>query len=207
MAQRKMTTHIVTSRAQRNTLASPLRLEIIGFFEHGGQLTVRDVAEKLKRPIASMYFHIHKLVKAGLLVEVSTRGNGRSAEIVYGAIADRIAIQLNPRSPTSVNAAVTAVRSALRQVSREFEAAVCSSALKDSLKEDDVAVRRQRVWLTAEDAVEARKRLDAIERFLMRKSCLAMGDEYTWTSLLIPVASTRRSATCNKKGSKKSING
>lgn len=199
----KSTTHVVAGKLQREALGSPLRIEIIGFFEYGGMLSVRDIAERLGRPVASMYFHVHKLVRAGLLVEGPKRGTGPAAEVLYRAVADRIALQVNPRSPASVDAVVRSVRALLRQAGREFESACRSSSHWAAESGQDAAGRRQRAWLTAEDAAEARRRLDGVERFLASRSRKSGGSEHTWTSLLIPVATSRRSVGKKKNGEKK----
>jgi DNA-binding transcriptional ArsR family regulator len=164
---RQPTTHLVTGKHQRRALASPLRLEIIGYFEHGRELSVMEVAERLGRPAASLYFHVHKLVRAGLLVEGKIRGRGPSAEVVYRAVADRIALPVNDDAPGGRRAIVTMVRALLRQVGREFEAACRSPYLLATIPPQGIG-RRHRAWLTATDAAEARRRLEAIERFLIR---------------------------------------
>lgn len=194
MCPRPTTTHLVSGRIQSAALASPLRMEIIGFFENRRELSVRDVAERLGRPVSSMYFHVKKLVQAGLLIQGSTRGTGSGAEVLYRAVADRIALQVNPRSASSVHATVLAMRALLRQVGREFETACRSPSHFAGQCEGDAIGRRQRVWLTRQDAEQVRERLDAVERFLITRNGKPGGVEYTWTSLLIPVAKPRRRA-------------
>ena len=192
MAQHRPTTHVASNEIQRKALASPLRLEIVSFFEHGRELSVRDVANRLGRPVASLYFHVHKLVRSGLLVESATRGSGPAAEVLYRAIAERIALPVHSSSPAAMDAVVKAIRALLRQVSREFET-VCRTPDLIARQGGAQAVgRRQRVWLTNEDAAEVRKRLDAVERFLMQRSGAPGGTEYTWTSMFLPVIRRRQ---------------
>ena len=169
-------------------------MEIIGLFEYGRALSVRDMADRLGRPVASMYFHVHKLVGAGLLVEENMRGTGPAAEVLYRTVADRIALLVNPRSPASVDAVVKSVRALLRQVGREFENACRTASHFATMPGQDAAARRQRVWLTQEDAAKARRLLDGVERFLACRSRQSGGTEHTWTSLLLPVAGPRRPA-------------
>ncbi len=199
----RSTTHVVRGQRQRAALASPLRMEIIGLFEYGRALSVRDMADRLGRPVASLYFHVHKLVGAGLLVEGDQRGSGPAAEVLYRAVADRIALLVNPRSPDSVDAVVKSVRALLRQVGREFENACRSASHHATMPAQDAAARRQRVWLTPQDAAEARRMLDSVERFLVRKSRKSGGTEHTWTSLLLPVAAPRRPGGRNSHAEKK----
>ncbi|MCG3130563.1 MAG: hypothetical protein FLDDKLPJ_01328 [Phycisphaerae bacterium] len=201
MAGRRTTsTHVVTDRAQREALASPLRLEIIGHFEHGRELSVGDVARRMGRPAASMYFHVHKLVGAGLLVEGAARGRGPATEALYRAVADRIALQLNPGSAASVEAASRTVRALLRQAGREFERACRSGTLPERMFPQATTGRRQRVRLSGVDAAEARRRLDAVERFLIRRNRKSGGIEHTWTSLFIPVGDAPGRGRHRRKG-------
>jgi len=193
MAPYRPTTHVVSSPIQREALASPLRLEIVSFFEHGRELSVRDVAARLDRPIASLYFHVHKLVRSGLLVESSSRGRGPAQEMLYRAVADRIALPVDPRSTDAFNAAVKSVRALLRLVGREFESACRTPGVLSGQDGLQASGRRQRAWLNDKDADEVRKRLDALERFIIRRSRKSGGAEYTWTSMFLPAVRPRRS--------------
>ena len=196
---RRPTTHMVKDRTQLRALASPLRLEIVGLFESGHELSVSEIAARLGRPVASMYFHVRKLERVRLLVESGSRGQGRAAEAVYRTIADRIAVPLDPRRPVSVATAVKTLRSILRQAGREFEALAHTGAVSHGL----VVGRRQRVWLSEADAAEARRRLDAFEAFLVSASKQSAGSEHVWTSLLVPLIKTQSAAVPGRSGAER----
>jgi len=172
-------------------LTSPLRLEIMGWFGQGQQLSVRELAQCLDRPAASLYFHLQKLVEVGLLRVVSRRPTSSREAAVYAAVAERIAIAVDPGSKSSAHAAVRTVSALLRQADREFKAALEGGGFEECGRGEMQGGRRQRAWLSEAAFAEVSRRLDSIESYMTRQSRKKEGLEYAWTSLLVPLAKRR----------------
>ena len=73
----------ITDLAQFKALTSPARGEILDIVSLMGSLSIADMAEYLGKPIDSLYYHVRKLVKVGLLVEKVKRKSKRQMEAVY----------------------------------------------------------------------------------------------------------------------------
>ncbi len=183
-------THIATPE-QRAVLTSPLRLEIMGWFGQGQQLSVRELAHCLDRPAASLYFHLRKLVDVELLRVVSRRPTSSRQAAVYSAVAERIAITVDPESKSSAHAAVRTVSALLRQADREFKAALEGGDFEGCGPGETQGGRRQRAWLSEAAVAEVSRRLQSVESYMTRQSRKKEGREYAWTSLLVPLAKRR----------------
>ncbi len=69
---------LVTGAATIGALASPARQEIVDTVEAlGGAATIAEVAEQLGRPADGLYYHVRRLVRAGLLVADGGTGVAR----------------------------------------------------------------------------------------------------------------------------------
>lgn len=182
-------THRVSKRKELEVLASPARLELLGLFEAKRELSVQEMAAELGKPVASLYFHVHKLVDAGLLVERGQRGDGRRAQTTYAAIAERVELPLHPASRASREAAAKTVRAILRQAEREFAAAVEGGHFAtDPPASEHGAACRQRAWLTPEEFARVGTMLSRIEAYLSRRGAKREGVPVSWTTILVPLA-------------------
>ena len=184
MKNETLTTHLVTRRDQLDALISPVRLEIVDCFEAGEALSVRQVAELMGRPPASLHFHVKKLADVGLLRESGTRGQGPRTEKLYRLIAPRIAVAMRPRSRASVEAAVRGASTILRLAAREFASAAESGHWGTASM---VCGGRRRLWLSDTALRELARRMESLDRYLATQSKKREGRQYSWTSLLVPL--------------------
>ena len=68
---------------QIRALATPARQEIIDVLLSSGPGSATEIAAALGRPADSLYYHIGKLKRVGLLLEGGKRRRGRREEVVY----------------------------------------------------------------------------------------------------------------------------
>ena len=66
----------VTHLDQIETLSSPARQGILSSVETYGPCSISEIADNLGRPADSLYYHIRKMTRVGLLVD---RGSRRAA--------------------------------------------------------------------------------------------------------------------------------
>ncbi len=178
-------TTLFTDEATLRALSSPLRMEILQAFSPEGRLTVAELAERLSRPRGSLYYHVRKLTKIGVLVEVEQRPVGRKYESVYEIVSDRIAIGSDPSSGQGNKALAKLVASMLRQTGREFEVALQQNLFEG--REGAQMGRRQRAWLTDRDLEKIEDLLDRVEEICMKASERKEGRLYSVTSLVVPL--------------------
>ena len=75
--QEKQPYHATIS--QMRVLASPLRIEIVGVFQSYGSLAIRELAEKMSRPMDGLYHHVRQLLKVGIFCALPKDGAWASA--------------------------------------------------------------------------------------------------------------------------------
>ncbi len=170
-----------------SVLVSPMRLEIVEAFKDNRPRSARELAQELDRPVSSLYFHIHRLLRAGVIVECGRRPGVKKPEVLYRPTARRIGLATDPSSPASVETAVGAVRAILRRCEREFKAAVRSGAASDPSGRPRTAGRRMKSRLTDADLASFLRRLETLERWLVRRDNRAAGRPVVWTSFVVPV--------------------
>ena len=134
---------------QIRVLASPVRQEIVDTLSVSGACTVATLAHELGVPADSLYYHLRKLTRSGLVVEDTSRNEARY-RLPSGPVAFRYILS----DPENVEAVGDAIASMLRMTSRDFR-----SALQDenAVVEGDgrtLWASRLRAWLSDEDVTE-----------------------------------------------------
>lgn len=160
-------------------------MEILQAFTGTPRLTVRDLAEKLGKPRGSLYYHVRKLAQIGVLVEVERFLVGRRYESVYEVLAERITVGSDASTPAQRDATVKFVWSTLRQVGREFEAAMDAGLIGG---EDGQEVgRRQLAWLSDADRTRVQDLFARIEKICRNADASKQRTPYSITCLAVPL--------------------
>lgn len=166
MSQRKIKTHIAEDPAQRKALTSPLRLEIIGLFTTREALSVAEMAERMGRPTASLYYHVRLLESVGLLKRTGGKPGARREEALYRPIAERFAIPADPESGEGVSDVTKTVATAFRMAERDFEAAIASDSLRREGPLRNAYVTRVHCRVSKDELRELNRHLRSIENVL-----------------------------------------
>ncbi|HUR26756.1 MAG TPA: helix-turn-helix domain-containing protein, partial [Planctomycetota bacterium] len=103
--------------SQLEALASPLRQEIVDVLDAAGPCSIAELAQRLGRPPDSLYFHLRRLVKTGLVVEVERRRAGRHAFVVVDVAGRPMRIDRAKARPAHMQAVVGGI---LRLAARDF---------------------------------------------------------------------------------------
>jgi len=160
---------LVSDEAQVRALASPVRQALVHRLRRGGPASVRELAEALGRPAAPLYFHVDKLLAAGLLVELERRPTGRRPEAVYGLVAERLRITRDRKDESWWRAVDGLIRSHLRALERRLAAALRSEELPPGGTGHGAARAHfcaSRVRLGTADRRELTRRLEDLAAFL-----------------------------------------
>jgi AcrR family transcriptional regulator len=75
----------LTDASQARAISSSVRLRIL--YEALEPVTVRELAERFEVPRTRLYYHVNRLVKEGLLIQVDERMSGARVERIYRAVA------------------------------------------------------------------------------------------------------------------------
>lgn len=179
---------------QRDALASPLRLEILGHFLPAEPLSVRDLAERMGRSPHSLYYHVHTLRDVGLLAEAGERPGATRPETLYALGVS--AVRLEPDGSARTRETIQRTMAAgFRMAERDLDAAL-SPAATPTAGAGGLALLATRLHFSAtrEEIEEVRDHLSAalaaIQRLAGRPP--ADGAHYSLTLALLPLRGRER---------------
>src|SRR5436190_2021792 len=111
----------LSSPAQVRALESPRRQEIVDALAALGASSVAELADHLGRPADSLYFHVRKLLKVGVIRELELRKSGRHEWAVYALHTRSARVRYDGAPARSIQRVVAgAVRQSLREFNRGF---------------------------------------------------------------------------------------
>jgi DNA-binding transcriptional ArsR family regulator len=76
------------SQTQLASLTSPVRLAIVQRMEIDKEVTARELARRMGRPVTSIYHHLKRLEEVGVLRVLAERKGPRRPEAVYAMVGD-----------------------------------------------------------------------------------------------------------------------
>jgi len=114
----------IRSPAQVRALIAPARQEIVDVLESAGPCSVSALAALVGRPADALYHHLRRLVRAGLVVEVERRKEGRQVFAMYDVCMRplRISFDAPIRRKDIARVFAAAHRMSWREFSRALEA-------------------------------------------------------------------------------------
>ena len=95
MTSRQEDIQLITTSAQLRSIASPRRLQIIRALEQIREGSVKEIAAQVGAKKESVYYHVHALVKSGIIVVHGQRSTNRRDEAVYRLKAK--SVEIHPR--------------------------------------------------------------------------------------------------------------
>lgn len=155
----------VETTAQLRALATPARQEIVDCLSTTGAATVNELAEHLGRPADALYFHIRRLVKVGLVVEVEREKSGRQVTTRYDLSARPLTLKYRKATKKQVTKVISAAN---RAGLRDFEQAYEQLADEQKDGQRDLWAGRAKGWLNKEDIVKVNQLLSQIHDILFQ---------------------------------------
>jgi DNA-binding MarR family transcriptional regulator len=158
--------HVVREPRQVAAMASPVRLRILAGAGAQPPLSVAELSAQVGMAPASLYYHVRKLVAAGLLGERGRRRAGKRWEITYGPAAGAIVADPNERSAAFLRALGRVYRAVLRDAARGLARALDEERREGPGPRRATAVRHRRVRLSPQGETALRERLEHLDAFL-----------------------------------------
>ncbi len=144
---------------QVKVLESTVCQEIVDLVGAAGPSSVRQMAELMGRRPDSLYYHVHKLVAARLLIEQGIRGVGRHAEAVYDVPGRPLYLAYDPRDAANVSAIGRVVASMLRSTLRDFRSGFEPELAVVEGEDRNLWAARMKGWLGEDDVRELNRLL------------------------------------------------
>ncbi|MFZ4575633.1 MAG: helix-turn-helix domain-containing protein [Phycisphaerales bacterium] len=137
----------IVNEKQRRALLSPARQEIVDALEAAGPGSVARLAELTGRPADGLYFHLRRLVAAGLVRERGQKREGRHKATVYELTAAPLCLVYTDQPRVrSQNGRIVAA--AVRMSLREFGAACADASVRADGPSRRLWGGRAKGWLT-----------------------------------------------------------
>lgn len=176
-------------------LRAPIRQEILDAVQSGGACSVAELASRLNRAPDALYYHLHALIKLGLLVRLDPEfGPGAMRIDVPGR---PVSIQYRPDSRAQTKALCELVGSMLRIAERDFGSGISSpKAVVDGPGRNIWAARVQ-ARLKQDEAERLHAALQDAQAILSSaagRSSQSEGDMVALTFVLTPLCPRTRTS-------------
>lgn len=186
---------IVQDDAQIAALTSPARLEVVDAVRVIGPASIAEIGQFLGRAPDSLYYHVRKLLKVGLLIESGSRKTRRRDEAMYRTPARRIRTPLDPENPKKSSQVARVYAALLRLTDRDFKAAAKRGAITSTGPKRNARHGRVKAWLNEAELREIHTHLDGILEVFERerpKGGAAARKLYSITAFLTPIEPKKR---------------
>jgi DNA-binding transcriptional ArsR family regulator len=187
MAYKRNDSGLLEDDAALAALVSPVRQEIVDTIEAlGGDAAVADIAARLGRPADGIYYHLRRLVDAGVLREGDDDGSGRR----YRTVAPRgRRVHLKYGRGTRANNATVekVVGGMLRTAERDFDRALRSGEATGSGPLRDLWASRLKGWVGDADLREINRLLARLSELLMQPRSAGRDRLVTLAWMLAPI--------------------
>lgn len=191
--QRKRPARVfVKTPAQWDAVTSPVRVELVESLRVAGASSVAELAAMLDRPADSLYHHVRKLVRAGIVAPVAVRRVGRQTEAVYDLECDRIEFDFDPATGRNADRWKRVARTLLRTTQRLFERALDAGGLRMTGPGKSLWSRVESARLTPDDLARLNAKLVEVEALLQGARSRNEGRLFNLTLFVFPVARARR---------------
>ncbi len=158
---------LVSTVDQMEALASPVRHQIHLAMEMLGRCSVNQLAERMDRVPETLYYHIRRLEKVGLVEQVANRIVSGREEAIYQLKAKRLRVDPGQTSPRFLRAMAKGCGSLLRFAQRSFEQALVRKAERRLIPNRSLRIEQVAVRLSTRKLAELNERLDSLQEFLI----------------------------------------
>ena len=161
MAHERAQPGVIEQGAALDALISPVRQEIVDTIESiGGDVAVADIAAQLGRPADGLYYHLRRLVDAGVLREGADPGDDRGRRYrTVAAPGKRLRVKYGRGAASDPDAVARLVAGLLRTAERDFAKAVRSGAATGDGEQRDLWASRIKGWVGAAELREINRLL------------------------------------------------
>jgi len=189
---------MISSPAQWKAVSSPARFEMIEFMRAVAPCSLSELAERMDRPADSLYHHIRRLQKAGIVRLIDRRKAGRRTEAVYDLMGDDLKFDFDPSTGKNAKQLAYLAGATTRLAHRTLSQALGSESIREE-KVKRFAIRSDSAWL---DEAQLKRTIELTEKiveiFETNKSS-AKGRLYHLQMILTPVVRRRHAKKRLKK--------
>lgn len=151
-----------------DALASPIRHQIHLAMEMLGLCTVNELAQRMGRVPETLYYHVRRLERVGILEQTGSRVGGGRDEAVYQLKGERLRVDPCQSHPRFLKGMAKGCGSLLRFAQRSYERALEARAERRVGPKRSLRIEQLTVRLSARDLARLNERLDSLTVFLAK---------------------------------------
>jgi DNA-binding transcriptional ArsR family regulator len=179
----------ITEIGQFRALASPVRGEIVDMVDLLGPATIAEIASALGRPADSLYYHLRRLLRVGLLVQRGTRNVDGHESAVYDVPGRPMPLRYGHSQREHILALVRSVAGMLRLAERDFRLAFDRGLVRSAGRKRNVVHSRALGWYTDAEIREMQAEIQNVIGKFRGSACNRSEGErlYALTAILVPL--------------------
>jgi DNA-binding transcriptional ArsR family regulator len=187
--------HAITTPKTWSLLVAPARIEIVEAMRIAAPCSIAEIAEILDRPADTLYRHVEKLVRAGLVLQSGVRRRGRRFEQLFDLVADDFRFAFRDGSGRAANKAFEeCANSFLKSAMRAVRDSARAGQLVAKDDERNLALIYELGRLTPAGFREVRALVTRIKELMDQGKRSPEGRLYLSVSVLTPVTRKRGAA-------------
>lgn len=184
--------HITTPKAWAVYIA-PARLELVEAMRMIAPCSIAELAAAIDRPADTLYRHVEKLRKIGVVTEAGVRRAGRRFEQVFDLAGDDFRPQFRDTSPRTTNKMFNdATRSIAKILLRTSRDAAAAEQIVFEPAKRNAFVKFEHAWLTQTEVEQLGELFMSIKRFMDARKPRREGRLYLAAFAAVPVHRKRR---------------
>lgn len=198
-ARRRPRLYRIREAAQIEALSAPARQEIVDALAVIGPCSIAELALDLGRAADSLYYHVARLERVGLVVQRGTDGEGVRERALYDVPGSRLVIDHQPGTAKERRGLLALVSACLRIAERDLRRAFEGGlAVYRRSPRRNAWGARSKGWLTPAELALLRGHLEAASDLLQRSKGRAQRRPdsalHALTFVLTPIAPSGRAA-------------
>jgi DNA-binding transcriptional ArsR family regulator len=162
---RRSAAYIIDQPGAIRILASPFRQAILDAVSADGPLSVAELSAVFRRPPDRLYYHVKRLLAAGLLVSAPSADGRREAR--FDVAGRPMLIRYSPREATNRRAVVGVMNGMLRAARRDFIRGFRAGVEGEG--------PRRRLWFSRVEGTLTAREVESLNRLLSETIALVMG--------------------------------
>ena len=156
----------ISTARQLRALTSPVRHQIHQLVDACGPCSARELAHQMGRSAESLYYHLHQLERAGLLLEVGKRRGLRRSEASYDVVGRPYRVDPTITDPQLLELVSRCAAARLRFAARSLDEAITDRDATRQGKYRSWRMEQYTVRLSKKDSGRLNKMIDDVMMFL-----------------------------------------
>jgi len=185
--------HLITTPKAWAVYIAPARLELVETMRLIAPCSIAELAASIDRPADTLYRHIEKLRKIGVVTDAGVRRAGRRFEQVHDLAGDDFRPQFRDTSPRTTNKMFgDATKSIAKILLRTTRDATAAEQIVFEPSKRNAFAKFEHAWLSQAEVEQLGEMFLAIKRFMDARKARREGRLYLAAFAAVPVHRKRR---------------